>query len=242
MFLFDTDFLSHFTKRRPSPPLLEKFASVPPEARFITTITVSEIYFGAFRVDHGPAILETYETRIFPNLTILPFDLESARISGRIRARLEKIGRVTGSADLFIAAIALRHGLTLVTGNTKHFAGIPRLRVENWIAPYLSYKGKIRNPAEEVSDEHQKKNSRFGCGPVLGGSRTGAALQRTNIERDLPLSRDFSRSGRLVPGRIAAPAPRPGGHPRFVYRHMAVCRRGGVLRGQAEKRLRPQGI
>ncbi len=132
MFLFDTDVLSHYAKRR-SPLLLEKFASVPPEARFITTITVGEIYFGAFRVAHGPAILEKYEQRIFPNLTILPFDIESARISGRIKARLERIGRVTGSADLFIAAIALRHGLTLVTRNVKHFAGIPHLKVENWL-------------------------------------------------------------------------------------------------------------
>ena len=33
-----------------------------------------------------------------------------------------------------IAAIALRHGLTVVTGNVRHFADIPGLKVENRIA------------------------------------------------------------------------------------------------------------
>ena len=37
--------------------------------------------------------------------------------------------------DLQIAAIALRHRLTVVTGNIRHFAGIPGLKVENWLAP-----------------------------------------------------------------------------------------------------------
>jgi tRNA(fMet)-specific endonuclease VapC len=133
MFLFDTDVLSNITKPHPSPLLIQKLASAPRKLRFSTTITVSEIYFGALRVDHGAAILDAYEKRIFPSLTILPFDLESARIAGRFRARLEKGGIVTSATDLFVAAIALRHGLTLVTGNTKHFAGIPRLKVENWI-------------------------------------------------------------------------------------------------------------
>ena len=35
-------------------------------------------------------------------------------------------------ADLLIACIALAHGATLVTRNTKDFAGIAGLKVENW--------------------------------------------------------------------------------------------------------------
>ena len=133
MFLFDTDILSSIAKPRPSPLLIRKLALVPQRLRFTSTITVGEIYFGAFRVDRGPAILEYFEERIFPSLAILPFDLESARIFGRVKARLEKAGAIISDTDLFIAAVALRHGMTLVTGNIKHFAGIPRLKVENWI-------------------------------------------------------------------------------------------------------------
>ena len=38
-------------------------------------------------------------------------------------------------ADLIIAATALEHSRTLVTGNTVHFAWIPGLRIENWRLP-----------------------------------------------------------------------------------------------------------
>lgn len=37
-----------------------------------------------------------------------------------------------------IAAIAQVHELTLVTGNTRHFARIPGLKVENWFDPHYA--------------------------------------------------------------------------------------------------------
>jgi len=133
MFLFDTDILSNVIKPRPHPGLLAKLGALTHDVQFTSAVTVGEIYYGAHRVPHGPSILEAFETRIVPNLTILPFDAECGRIFGRIKARLLKLGLPKEDSDLFIAATALRHGMTLVTGNTKHFAGIPRLKVENWI-------------------------------------------------------------------------------------------------------------
>ena len=44
----------------------------------------------------------------------------------------ERHGHPHRDADLMIAATALEHGRTLVTGNTSHFAWIPGLTVENW--------------------------------------------------------------------------------------------------------------
>jgi predicted nucleic acid-binding protein len=35
--------------------------------------------------------------------------------------------------DLLIAATALVYDLTLVTHNTRHFQGIPDLRLEDWL-------------------------------------------------------------------------------------------------------------
>jgi predicted nucleic acid-binding protein len=37
--------------------------------------------------------------------------------------------------DLFIAATALIHGLTLVTHNARHFQNVPDLAVADWLAP-----------------------------------------------------------------------------------------------------------
>ena len=38
-------------------------------------------------------------------------------------------------ADVVIAATALHHGRTLVTGNTVHFAWVPGLKIVNWRNP-----------------------------------------------------------------------------------------------------------
>jgi tRNA(fMet)-specific endonuclease VapC len=46
---------------------------------------------------------------------------------------LEERGFTRSEPDLRIAAIALQHGLTVVTGNVRHFAGISGLAVENWL-------------------------------------------------------------------------------------------------------------
>jgi tRNA(fMet)-specific endonuclease VapC len=59
--------------------------------------------------------------------------LASARIFGRIKTDLERRGITRFEPDLQIASIALAHKLTLVTGNVRHYAGIPGLQVENWL-------------------------------------------------------------------------------------------------------------
>jgi len=50
-------------------------------------------------------------------------------VYGQVRAQLESAGRPLADADLQIAATALVHDLELVTGNVKHFARVPGLRV-----------------------------------------------------------------------------------------------------------------
>jgi tRNA(fMet)-specific endonuclease VapC len=67
---------------------------------------------------------------------VLPFDRAAAELAGRIGGELVRVGRPIGLADTMIAAIALHHGLELVTGNTGHFqrvqqAGYP-LTLVNW--------------------------------------------------------------------------------------------------------------
>ena len=44
-------------------------------------------------------------------------------------------GRPCEDADLVIAATAIEHQLTLVTGNTAHFSWIPGLVLEDWRQP-----------------------------------------------------------------------------------------------------------
>jgi tRNA(fMet)-specific endonuclease VapC len=61
----------------------------------------------------------------------LPFDDQCARRCAEIRAELERNGRVIGPHDLQIAAIALQHGLTLVTHNTRESSRVSGLKLED---------------------------------------------------------------------------------------------------------------
>ena len=134
MYLLDTDILSNLIKRSPSTALIAKLASVPPEQQFTSSITLGELLYGAHRLAPNLAnLLRQIETRLIPNLPILPFDASAARHYGEVRAWLERRGTPVGDADLRIAAIALARGLTVVTANTRHFRRIPRLPVENWL-------------------------------------------------------------------------------------------------------------
>jgi predicted nucleic acid-binding protein len=55
---------------------------------------------------------------------ILAFDAACAEIWGRIIGEGAAAGRAPSTDDAKVAAIALRHGLTVVTSNTRHFAGL----------------------------------------------------------------------------------------------------------------------
>jgi len=65
--------------------------------------------------------------KLLPALEVLPLDLQSAEIAGRIHADLELAGQPIGRADPMIAAVALRNDRTLVTGNQSHYRRIPAL-------------------------------------------------------------------------------------------------------------------
>jgi tRNA(fMet)-specific endonuclease VapC len=58
---------------------------------------------------------------------VLEVDQQAVELTGRIWGDLERTGQPIGLVDPMIAAIALRHGLELVTGNIKHYQRIQRL-------------------------------------------------------------------------------------------------------------------
>jgi len=134
MYLFDTDILSNIVKKRPSRRLVQKLTHLARAVQFTTAINVGEIYFGANRSSKKNKILKAFKKTVFPNLTILPFDSESGKVFGLLKAELQKSGIGCSEPDLRIAAIAIQHHLTLVTGNIKHFRPIPGLKIENWMA------------------------------------------------------------------------------------------------------------
>ena len=62
----------------------------------------------------------------------LPFDEIDATYYASVRHDLEIRGEVIGPYDLQIAAICLRHQLTLVTSNVTEFSRVKGLTVQDW--------------------------------------------------------------------------------------------------------------
>ncbi len=134
MYLLDTDTLSNLLRRAPSPDLIARLAAVPPEQQFTSSITLGELIYGAYRLNElAVDLLRRIDEKLLPNLAVLPFDAAAARRYGEVRAGLERRGTPIGDADLRIGSIALDRGLTVVTGNVRHFQRVPGLAVENWL-------------------------------------------------------------------------------------------------------------
>jgi len=64
-------------------------------------------------------------------LDVLPWDAETARRYGRLRASQERQGLSLGALDMMIAAHALTCGLTLITSD-KAFTAVRGLDVRNF--------------------------------------------------------------------------------------------------------------
>ena len=104
---------------------------VPREDQFTSAVVIGELYKGAYRSLARDRHLANIEQRILPAVTVLPYDVATARVYGQVRAQLEETGQVLADADLQIAATAMYHDLALVTGNLRHFRRISQLRIND---------------------------------------------------------------------------------------------------------------
>jgi tRNA(fMet)-specific endonuclease VapC len=99
----------------------------------LCSIVVYELRHGAER-SSDPAREHAKLDVFLAPFRSLPFDDNSARTCAEIRHGLERNGSVIGPHDLQIAAIALQHGLILVTHNRSEFNRVPGLQVDDWEA------------------------------------------------------------------------------------------------------------
>lgn len=133
MFLFDTDTITNIVKPRPSQKLLGKLGNLSKSQQYISTVTISEIVYGAEKSHRPDFHLNNLENLLLPAVNILGFDTKAAYVCGRVRAELEKRGMPLDLADLEIASIAIANNLTLITNNVRHFKRVPLLQYDNWL-------------------------------------------------------------------------------------------------------------
>ena len=71
-------------------------------------------------------------TLLLSEIAIIPFDSVAAQVYGIIKANLQRKGTPIGPLDTLIAAHAKSMELTLVTNNTREFARVDGLELEDW--------------------------------------------------------------------------------------------------------------
>ena len=133
-YLFDTDAISELLRPRPLQRYVDWLGTIPREEQFASAVTIGELYKGAYRSPARERHLANIDQRVLPAVTVLPYDVATARVFGEIRAALETAGMILADADLQIAATAIHHGIELVTGNLRHFERVPGLRLSRVLA------------------------------------------------------------------------------------------------------------
>lgn len=129
MYLLDTNICIALLNENPQVVRLfnRKFSQC-----YLSTIVVSELYKGVYCSSQVERNLETL-AQITELLPVEPFDLDAARDFGKIQGELRQSARPTGEIDALIAAVARSRQDILVTNNTRHFANIANLQLENWL-------------------------------------------------------------------------------------------------------------
>jgi tRNA(fMet)-specific endonuclease VapC len=118
-YLFDTNICIYIIKKSPEKVLkkLEDIIKKNPEQDFyITSITLSELYYGVEKSSQQEKNLLALKG-FLSMFKVLDFDQISAQIYGEVRASLEKKGNLIGPYDLQIASIALANEMILVSNN-----------------------------------------------------------------------------------------------------------------------------
>jgi tRNA(fMet)-specific endonuclease VapC len=137
--ILDTDMFSEVLRGRDVAIRDKADAYLSVFGRFtFSATTVTELIDGLRRQGRDDRIAWLLGKLESERHAIIPIDLDVAKIAGHIFGDLHRTGQPIGRSDPFIAAIAIREGVQLVTGNTKHFERIQSLgyplRLENWRA------------------------------------------------------------------------------------------------------------
>lgn len=132
MILLDTNVVSEPLKRHSDPEVLAWLDAQAVETLYLSTISLAELRFGIAALPNGKrkdTLRLSLDQRIMPVFEdrVLPFDVEAAETYGALRARVKAAGRAIGTADGYIAAIAVARNLIVATRNTSpfEFAGLP---------------------------------------------------------------------------------------------------------------------
>ncbi|MGY0633394.1 PIN domain-containing protein [Luteimonas sp. A478] len=137
MILLDTSVITELFKPAPSAHVVDWIAGQPVAALFTSTITRSELFYGAQRLPAGrrkDALLRGLRALFDLTLDgrVLDYDSDAADAHADIAAAPRAIGRPTCPFDAMIAGIARSRGARLATRNLKDFDDCGLVLIDPW--------------------------------------------------------------------------------------------------------------
>lgn len=123
-FLFDTDAISEVLKPRPLPGYMAWLRAIPRAEQFTSAVVVGELFKGAYRSADAPRHLRNIETRVLPAVSVLPYDVEVARVYGAIQAQLSPVPSLRSL--LFARLIPPGGGGTEFASGRAAYPSLPR--------------------------------------------------------------------------------------------------------------------
>ena len=130
LYMLDTDTCA-FLLRRSSDALLARIQVVPLVHQVMSVVTYAELLYGV-QVSSKKKANQAAVDALARHLAVLDWPQDAAAHYAQIRADLKKRGAMIGANDLLIAAHARSLGAIVVTNNTKDFARVKGLAIDNW--------------------------------------------------------------------------------------------------------------
>lgn len=129
--LLDTSVYSQPVKDYPAPGVLDRWSELGEAVVCTSAVCLAELLQG-LEQRRSEKYWRRYKELLMGRYPVLPFDDRAAVHFGHLSAELRLAGQTRPVVDLMVAATCIGHGLTVVTLNVRHFAGIPGLKVEDW--------------------------------------------------------------------------------------------------------------
>ena len=98
----------------------------------ISVVVLYELLFGIAKSNRKAASTIALQRFLASGIDVIPFEDSDAESAADIRAGLAAKGTPIGHYDVLIAGHARTHGAIVVTTNTREFARVPGLALEDW--------------------------------------------------------------------------------------------------------------
>lgn len=136
-YLLDTCVLSELIKKKPDQRVVEWISGIEESKLFVSVLTIGEIHKGIEKLPRSGRreMLLRWVDEDLPERfrgRIIPFDLRSAAVWGKMQATAEMAGKTMPIIDGMIAATAATHNLAVATRNISDMEAGNAVLINPW--------------------------------------------------------------------------------------------------------------